>query len=1099
MGLGTISKGKFFSCLMAGILAAVPATAQPSRIQGRIGAGQTVKLGNHVHPRAQRAFDQGAVAADFAMDGLSLMLAPSAEQQAQLDAFLAAVQDPNSPNYRQWLTPEQFADRFGLSSGDLDQVIAWLQAEGFTIRTVAPSRNWVAFSGTASRISRTFGTEIHRFDVDGEPHFANISDPSVPAALGGVVGTIRGLHDFGMRAPRSNLTPAYTAASGNHYVAPADLATIYNLNGIATNGYDGSGQKLVVVGQSGIDLNDIRNFRSLFGLSAKDPQIVLVPGAPDPGVVSGDEVEADLDLEWAGAAARNASLIYVYSRNVMDALQYAVAQNLAPVIAMSYGSCETAGGASLRTVAQQANAQGITWIAASGDDGAAGCESATATVASHGLSVILPASIPEVTGVGGTGFVEGSGTYWGTNGTMLGSALAYIPETSWNDTTSRRLAASGGGASSIFSKPPWQAGPGVPADNARDVPDVAMLASPQHDGAILCSGGSCANGLGSTFSVVGGTSLSTPVFAGIVTLLNQYLVNTGTVAKAGLGNINPALYGLAQTSTDIFHDITTGNNAVPCRANSTNCTAGTMGYQAGPGYDLVTGLGSVSGGNLVTEWQNFHPAPPALSTVTITPTTVAGGASATVTVVLTSASPTNGISVGLQSNSAAFPVPSSITVPSGQFSASLQVQTTSVTAATPVTVTATYNSVTRTANASVVPVVLPALTSLTVTPSTVAGGANAMLTVTLSAPAPTAATGVTVGLSSNSSAFPVPASITVPPGRLTAGIVVQTTSVTASTPVVVTATYNATTKTANVTVTPVTLPALSSVAIDPGNIAGGASARLTVTLTAPAPTGGASVSLSSNATAFPVPAGVTVPAGRLAAILTVQTKAVTASTPVTVTATYNSITRTANATVAPVVLPTLNSVTITPATIPGGAQAVVTVTLGGPAPAGGATLSLSSNASAFPVPATVTVPSGRPGTIVNVQTRAVTASTPVTVTVTYNGSSKTANATLTPVVLPTLASISVNPASVNGGSGTVLTLTLTGPAPPGGASITLTSSNTAALRLSSPVMMPEGFTTGRLRISTSRVTAAATVTITAGYNNSTKTATLTVNPGATTH
>jgi len=1099
MRFGTISKGKFFSCLVAGILAAVSAAAQPSRIHGRMGAGQPVTLGNHVHPRAQRQFDQGAVASEFTMDSLSLMLTPSAEQQAKLDAFLAALEDPNSPDYRHWLTPDQFADRFGVSSDDVEQVTAWLLAEGFTIRSVAPSRNWIAFSGTAAQVSQTFRTEIHRFDLDGELHFANINDPSVPAALGGVVSSIRGLHDFGMRAPRSNLTPAYTTASGNHYIAPADLATIYNLNGIATNGYDGTGQKLVVVGQSGIDLNDIRNFRSLFGLSAKDPQVVLVPGGADPGIVSGDQVEADLDLEWAGAAARNASLIYVYARNVMDALQYAVTQNLAPVISMSYGSCETASGASLRTIAQQANAQGITWIAASGDDGAAGCESATATIATHGLSVILPASIPEVTGVGGTTFVEGSGTYWGSNGATLGSALSYIPETSWNDTTSRRIAASGGGASVIFSKPPWQAGPGVTADNARDVPDVAMLASPQHDGAILCSGGSCANGLGSTFSVVGGTSLSTPVFAGIVTLLNQYLVNTGTVSKPGLGNINPALYGLAQTSTDIFHDITTGNNVVPCRANSTNCSGGTMGYQAGPGYDQVTGLGSVSGGNLVTEWQNFHPAPPALSGVTITPATIAGGASATVTVVLTSAAPTNGIPVGLSSNSAAFPVPASITVPSGQFNASIQVQTTSVTAATPVTVTATYNSVTKTANASVVTVVLPTLTALTVTPSTVAGGSNAMLTVTLSAASPNAGAGVTIALSSNSSAFPVPASISVPPGRLTASIVVQTTSVTASTPVTVTATYNGATKTANVTVTPVPLPALSSVAIAPGTIPGGASAILTVTLTSPAPTGGASVSLSSNAAAFPVPATATVAAGRLAAILTVQTKTVTASTPVTVTATYNSISKTANATVTPVVLPTLTSVTILPATIPGGAQAVVTVTLSGFAPAGGAALSFSSNSPAFPAPATVTIPAGRPGTIVNVQTKAVTASTPVTLTVTYNGSTKTANATLTPVVLPTLASISVNPATVNGGSSAVLTLTLSGPAPPGGASITLTSSNTAVLRLSSPVVMPQGFTTGRLRISPSRVTAAATVTIKASYNNSTQTTTLTVNPGGSTH
>jgi hypothetical protein len=994
MGPGTIT---VIALLLA---AALPAAAQPNRIHGRIDAAHPVALKNHVHPGAQRQFDQGPVDPAFVMDGLGLLLAPSPAQQAELDAYLAALQDSGSPDYRNWLTPAQFAERFAVSAGDLDQITAWLTARGFTIRTVAPSRNWVAFSGTAGQVQQTFQAEIHRFEVEGALHFSNTADPTVPAALDGVVTAISGLHDFGLRPPQPNLAPGYTAGSGNHYVAPADLATIYNLNGLAANGYDGTGQKLAIVGQSAVDLNDIRNFRSIFGLPAKDPQIVLVPGGPDPGIVSGDVIEADLDLEWAGAAARNASLIYVYSANVMDALQYAVTQNLAPVIAMSYGGCETASGASMRAIAQQANAQGITWIASSGDSGAAGCESAKATTARQGLAVLLPASIPEVTGVGGTTFVEGSGTYWGTNNASLGSALSYIPETSWNDTTSRRLAASGGGASKLFGKPGWQAGQGVPADNARDVPDLAMLASPQHDGAILCTGGSCANGLGSTFNVVGGTSLAAPVFAGITTLLNQYLVGTGIAAQAGLGNINPALYGLAQTSTDIFHDVTTGNNNVPCRPGSPNCSAGNIGYQAGPGYDQVTGLGSVNAGNLVAEWQNYHPAPAALSSVTISPATVGGGATATLTVALTSAAPATGASVMLSSTSAAFPVPASVTVPAGQFSASLQVQTTAVTASTPATVTATYNSVTKTANVTVAPVVLPTLSSVAVTPSTIAGGAFATVTVTL----------------------------------------------------------------------------------------GG-----------PAPLGGAAVTLLSNASAFPLPASLTVPAGRLIASTTVQTTAVTASTPVTVTAAYNGASKTANATLTPVVLPALASLTISPASVPGGSAATLTIALSGPAPAGGASVTLAGNAAAFPVPASVTVSAGRSSATVSVQTKTVTASTPVTVTATYNGASKTANATLTPVVLPALASISVSPATVNGGGTTILTVTLTGPAPPGGASITLSSSNTAALQLPSPVLMPAGYTSGRLRISAGRVTTATTVTITAGYNGSSQTTKLTVNPGSNTH
>ena len=1196
MGPGTITGTKGFSCLVAGmaavLAAATPAGAQQNRIPAGIDASQAVSLTNHVHPKAQRQYDRGPVDAGFVMDRLSVLLAPSAEQQAKLDAYLSALQDPGSPDYRNWLTPEQFADRFGVSTSDLGQITGWLGAQGFTIRTVAPSRNWVAFSGTASQVRQTFRTETHRFQVNGELHFSNTADPSVPAALHGVITAIRGLNDFAFRPPQPHLTPAYTAASGNHYLAPADLATIYNLNSLAANGYDGTGQKLAIVGQSAVDLNDLRNFRTLFGLPASDPQIVLVPGGADPGIVSGDLVEADLDLEWAGAAAKNASLVYVYSRDVMDALQYTVTQNLAPVIAMSYGDCETAGGASQRSIAQQANAQGITWIAASGDSGAAGCESTDATVATHGLAVNLPSSIPEVTGVGGTTFAEGSGTYWGTNNASLGSALSYVPETSWNDSGSRRLEASGGGASAIFGKPGWQAGPGVPADNARDVPDVALAASPQHDGAILCTGGSCANGLGTRFTVVGGTSLSTPVFAGIATLVNHYLVGTGAVAKAGLGNMNPTLYGLAQTTTDIFHDVTTGNNVVPCRIGTADCTMGMLGYQAGPGYDLVTGLGSVNANNLVTEWKNFQPAPAALSSVTVTPATVAGGASATLTVTLTAAAPSSGISVTLTSTSTAFPVPPNVTVPAGQFSISVQVQTPAVPASIPATVTATYNSVSKTANVTVAPVVLPTVTSLEVSPSTVAGGASAFVIVTLSGPAPVGGaavalgsnstvfpvpatltvpaghsiasvsvqttsvtvstpvtvtatynstsmmatvtvapivlptlTGVTVDpstiaggafailtvtlsgpapagdvavtLGSNSAVFPVPAILTVRQGRSTASVVVQTTAVTVSTPVTVTATYNSVSKTANVTVAPVVLPTLTAVTVDPTSIAGGAFAMVTVTLSGPAPSGGAAVTLASSATAFPVPASLTVREGRSSASVVVQTTTVTASTPVTVTATYNSVSKAANVTVAPAVLPTLFSLAVFPANVPGGATASLTVTLTGQAPPGGAVVTLSSNATAFPVPATVTVPAGRSSATVLVQTKAVTTATPVTVTATYNATSKTATATVTPVVLPTLGSIRVTPAAVTGGRSTTLTVRLTGPAPPGGASITLSSSNTAALQLHSPVVIREGHTSGRVRISTAGVTAATTVTITASYNTSTQTTTLTVDPGST--
>ena len=981
---------------LAVITAAAPLAAQRNRIIGRIDSSQAVALPGHLNPNARPEFDQGPVDDAFPLNDLALALKPSDAQQADLTALLAAQQDPASPDYHNWLAPEQFADRFGASPSDIGQIAAWLESQGFVVHGVAPSRNWIAFAGSAGLARQAFGVEIHRYQVDGESHFANASEPSAPAALAGIVAGIRGLDDFLPRSPRPQLRPAYTSASGRHYLAPDDAATIYNLKSLYQNGYDGSGQRLVVAGQSAIDLSDVQTFRTMFNLPKNDPQIVLIPGSKDPGIVSGDVVEADLDVEWAGAVAKNASLTYVYSRNVFDAVQYAVAQNLAPVIGLSYGTCETGAQSTatlLRLVAQQANAQGITWIASSGDSGAFGCESSTAATAVQGTAVTLPASIPEVTAVGGTSFNEGSGTYWSaSNNASLGSALSYIPETSWNDTAAANLLeASGGGPSVIYAKPSWQTGTGVPNDGARDIPDVAMPAGVYHDGAIVCTGGSCANGLSSATTVVGGTSLSAQLFAGVAALINHYQVGTGA-AKAGLANMNPTLYALAGKYGDAFHDVVSGDNIEPCRVGSHGCASGSFGYQAGAGYDLVTGLGSVDAYTLAVEWNLIAAAPLALASVTVSSATLAGGGSATVTVELTGPAPSGGATVTLSSgNATVFHAPASIVVAAGQTSASVKVQAAQVTASTSVTVTATYNGASKTASVTVTPVVLPSLTAVAVTPSSVAGGAIAVLAITLSGPAPSG--GASVSLSSGNTAFPVPASVVVRSGTKSAELSVRTASVTASASVTVTATYNGASKTAGVTVTPVVLPTLTAVAVTSSSVTGGSVAVLAITLSGPAPPAGASVSLSSSDAAFPVPASVVIRAGAAGGNLSVRTATVTASTTVTVTATYNGASKTAGVTVTPV---TLTAIAVTPSSLTGGLRALLSVTLSGPAPSGGASVGLSSGNAAFPVPASVVIPAGKRSAALEVRTTTVNASTSVTVTATYNNTTKTAGVTVTP-------------------------------------------------------------------------------------------------------
>src|SRR5450432_1104 len=399
-------------------LAAGSLLAADDRVVESVNASRTVPLKGHVHPKAQAQYDRGPVEPSTKLAYVTVLLKPA----PSLESFLAEQQNPSSPNYHRWLTPEQF-------------------------------------SGTAGTISRALGTQFRRYQVDGERHFANATEPRIPAALEPVVAGFLGLDDFG---PKPNFIkaasqPNFNYSGGLHFLVPDDIAAIYNVAPLYQAGYDGAGQKIAIVGTSALDLADIRVFRQAYNLPAKDPLQILV-GA-DPGI-NNAMVEADLDLEWSGAVARNADLIYVYAGDVNTAVQYAVDRNLAPVISMSFGGCEVVSSVGLRAVAQQANAQGITWIASSGDTGAVECDRGSLTQqAAKGPTVSTPAGYPEVTAVGGTRLNEGSGNFWSpSNGPSGGSALSYIPEVPWNDSADDlALVASGGGASAFFPKPPWQA------------------------------------------------------------------------------------------------------------------------------------------------------------------------------------------------------------------------------------------------------------------------------------------------------------------------------------------------------------------------------------------------------------------------------------------------------------------------------------------------------------------------------------------------------------------------------------------------------------------------------------------------------------------
>ncbi|MBV9503227.1 MAG: S8/S53 family peptidase [Acidobacteriaceae bacterium] len=592
------------------------------RIHGEIEDGRSFALAGNTHPMVQIAHDLGPVDPSLPMPRITIHLAMTTAQKADLDRLLQAQQTRGSREYHKWLTPEQYASRFGVSESDIQKITLWLENLGFTNIEASRSRNAISFSGTAAQVQAAFQTPIHQYEANGEQHYANAKDPVLPKPLSGVIEGIRGLSDFHPKPrvirSRASIEPHFTSSiSGNHFLVPDDFATIYNIQPLYGSGIDGAGQKIAVAGQSDIALKDIQAFRSAAGLPPHDPQVIL--DGTDPGTNSGDESEADLDIEWAGGVARNATIVYVNSKDAFTSATYAVTNNVASILVLTYGNCESAiGGAelnTLNTIFKQANAQGMTVLAASGDDGAADCEESTGpssqgvSTASHGLAVDFPASSPYVTGVGGTELNDCTGNYWNSsNNSYSGSVLSYIPEVGWNDSSTPAfpcgsaagvLSASGGGKSSFESKPSWQRGTGVPSDGFRDVPDLAFAASPQHDGYLVCSGGSCVNGFrntDTTLNVIGGTSATVPSFAGIVALLNQKM-------GGSQGNVNQTLYNLASFSTNAFHDITSGNNQVPCKTGSPDCPASlVMGYTAGAGYDQVTGLGSVDAYNLINEW-----------------------------------------------------------------------------------------------------------------------------------------------------------------------------------------------------------------------------------------------------------------------------------------------------------------------------------------------------------------------------------------------------------------------------------------------------------------------------------------------------------------
>ena len=543
-----------------------------------------------VPAEVSRSVDVGRLDEDVRFTRAILVL-PACDA-AGLERFLESLQDPSSPDFRRWLTPEEFGRRFGAPEADVAALRAHLEANGLEVEDIPAGRTALLFSGRAADVERAFATELREVFVDGAIRVANVRPARLPGGLASRTAGLLSLNSFPRRKALARRTPAYTDGSGRHVLAPADFATIYGIDALAAAGINGTGRKIAVLAQTNVNLADTRFFRQYFGLPPNDPQVVL--NGTDPGI-NGDEIEADLDIQWAGAVAPAAQVLLIVSKTNLPSYGvdlsalYAVNNNIADVLNLSYGACENdfvdSDTVFYTNIWAQAAAQGMTSFVASGDSGAAGCEGQSATTGTV-RSVNGLGSSPYATCVGGTQYLDTSApaAYWSSTNDPVTkkSAKGPIPEGAWNESgAGSGLAATGGGVSVLFTRPSWQNVAGVPAGTGRAVPDVSVAGAGHTPYYIVLGGSGSASGLARVY----GTSASSPAFAGIAALLSQR-------AGSRLGNLNPLLYALGQTQygtsgaaspgTGPFRDVTTGSNSVP----------GVTGYDAGPGYDAATGLGS---------------------------------------------------------------------------------------------------------------------------------------------------------------------------------------------------------------------------------------------------------------------------------------------------------------------------------------------------------------------------------------------------------------------------------------------------------------------------------------------------------------------------
>lgn len=578
-----------------------------------------VSLPGNVRPEAHDARnDRGVLGGNVLLDHILLLLKRPPGREEALTHFVDQLYDPHSPNFHRWLDAPELRHEYGPAGIDTAQVAFWLRHHGLKVNAVTASGMVIDFSGTVRSVRQVFGTPIHILNVQGVRHIANIRDPEIPAALQPVVAGIVSLNDF-QPHPMYRLRTKYAFKPGSdEALLPADIATIYNIAPLFKSRITGRGQTIALVENGDVySAGDWTLFRTMFGLAryrhgaleTVHPNTPTSHGncaKPAPKVNDG---EATLDAEWASAAAPSAKIAIASCRDTQTTFGGLIAllnlinePNPPSVIDVGFGECEphlgAAANAAYYVAYQQAAAEGISVFVASGNGGAAGCDTGQ-WVSHQGIAANGLASTPYNVAVGGTDFADTYdrrySIYWNSvKSRTLGTALTYVPEIPWNDSCASALGAAattqgtvagafgpicntnggsvfwgivagGGGPSGCahgaadpvgvaavsgtcagYPKPSWQSGvTGIPGSAERDLPDVSLFAG---DGVwlhhyVLCwsdagNGGIPCSMFRRSWSGGGGTSFSAAVMAGLQALIDQK-------KRGRQGNPNPVFYALA--------------------------------------------------------------------------------------------------------------------------------------------------------------------------------------------------------------------------------------------------------------------------------------------------------------------------------------------------------------------------------------------------------------------------------------------------------------------------------------------------------------------------------------------------------------------------